>query len=100
MFVRWKSRPNRCRPPNNAGGAKWTYCDGATALLGRLIAKGTGDKLHDYAVRCCSSLWNLVPAKDDWAIEDEAKTLGLEWDELTIPYGDPGNGENVMEAVP
>src|SRR5882672_12969633 len=30
-------------------GVKWTYCGGATALLGRLIAKGTGEKLLDYA---------------------------------------------------
>jgi CubicO group peptidase (beta-lactamase class C family) len=30
-------------------GVKWTYCGGATALLGRLIAKGTGEKLTDYA---------------------------------------------------
>jgi CubicO group peptidase (beta-lactamase class C family) len=27
-------------------------------------------------------------------------TLGLEWDELTIPYGEPGNSENAMEAAP
>jgi CubicO group peptidase (beta-lactamase class C family) len=26
-------------------------------------------------------------------------TLGLEWDELTIPYGDPRNSENAMEAA-
>jgi CubicO group peptidase (beta-lactamase class C family) len=33
------------RPP----GAYWTYCGGATALLARLIAKGTGKTLHAYA---------------------------------------------------
>ena len=27
-------------------------------------------------------------------------TLGLDWDELTIPYGDPRNAENAMEAAP
>lgn len=27
-------------------------------------------------------------------------TLGLEWDELTIAYGDPRNSENAMEAAP
>ena len=27
-------------------------------------------------------------------------TLGLEWDELTIPYGDLRNSENAMEAAP
>ncbi|MBS0539865.1 MAG: serine hydrolase [Proteobacteria bacterium] len=32
-------------------GAKWTYCGGATALLGRLIARGTGGTLLAYARR-------------------------------------------------
>ena len=27
-------------------------------------------------------------------------TMGLEWDELTYPYGDPRNSENAMEAAP
>jgi CubicO group peptidase (beta-lactamase class C family) len=27
-------------------------------------------------------------------------TLGFEWDELTIPYGNPGNSENAMAAAP
>ena len=30
-------------------GQRWTYCGGATALLGRIIARGTGRPLHDYA---------------------------------------------------
>ena len=30
-------------------GTRWTYCGGATALLGRIIAKGTGKSLHAYA---------------------------------------------------
>jgi CubicO group peptidase (beta-lactamase class C family) len=30
-------------------GTRWTYCGGATALLARLIAKGTGQTLHDFA---------------------------------------------------
>lgn len=31
------------RPIVSEPGVKWTYCGGATALLGRLIAKGTGE---------------------------------------------------------
>ena len=27
-------------------------------------------------------------------------TMGLQWDELTIPYGSPGNSEDAMDAVP
>ena len=30
-------------------GAHWTYCGGATALLARIIAKGSGKTLHAYA---------------------------------------------------
>jgi len=30
-------------------GVKFTYCGGATALLARMIAKGTGKPLHDFA---------------------------------------------------
>ena len=39
------------RPIVGEPGIKWTYCGGATALLGRLIAKGTGQALHDYSRR-------------------------------------------------
>ncbi|HXH42373.1 MAG TPA: serine hydrolase [Bradyrhizobium sp.] len=37
------------RPVVDRPGAHWTYCGGATALLARLIAKGTGKSLHDFA---------------------------------------------------
>jgi len=33
----------------DAPGTRWTYCGGATALLARLIAKGSGKSLHDFA---------------------------------------------------
>ena len=42
-------------------GVKWTYCGGATALLGRLIAKGTGEKLTDYARRVLFDPLGLGP---------------------------------------
>jgi CubicO group peptidase (beta-lactamase class C family) len=32
-------------------GTRWTYCGGATALLGHLIARGVGEPLSDYARR-------------------------------------------------
>jgi CubicO group peptidase (beta-lactamase class C family) len=37
------------RPVVMEPGKRWTYCGGATALLGRIIAKGTGKSLHDFA---------------------------------------------------
>ncbi|MGC2777182.1 MAG: serine hydrolase [Bradyrhizobium sp.] len=33
----------------DAPGTHWTYCGGATALLARLIAKGSGQSLHGFA---------------------------------------------------
>jgi CubicO group peptidase (beta-lactamase class C family) len=40
------SRPMAARP-----GSAWTYCGGATALLGHLIARGVGEPLSAYAAR-------------------------------------------------
>jgi CubicO group peptidase (beta-lactamase class C family) len=37
------------RPIVGEPGARWTYSGGATALLGRLIAKGAGQALPDFA---------------------------------------------------
>jgi CubicO group peptidase (beta-lactamase class C family) len=36
------------RPIVQAPGVRWSYCGGATALLGALIAEGTGQPLADY----------------------------------------------------
>jgi len=37
------------RPVVGQPGAYWTYCGGATALLARTIAKGSGKTLHEFA---------------------------------------------------
>ncbi|MFC4060278.1 serine hydrolase domain-containing protein [Planomonospora corallina] len=37
------------RPIAGEPGVRWTYCGGASALVGRLIEKGTGAALEDYA---------------------------------------------------
>jgi CubicO group peptidase (beta-lactamase class C family) len=37
------------RPIVTEPGKRWVYNGGATALLGRLIARGTGKSLHEYA---------------------------------------------------
>lgn len=37
------------RPAAEPPGTSWAYCGGASELLGRLIAKGTGVPLHEYA---------------------------------------------------
>jgi CubicO group peptidase (beta-lactamase class C family) len=37
------------RPVVGTPGERWTYCGGATALLARMIAKGSGKTLHEFA---------------------------------------------------
>ena len=46
--------PDRCRyvlerPIQQPPGKRWSYNGGATALLGRLISRGTAKPLHDFA---------------------------------------------------
>jgi CubicO group peptidase (beta-lactamase class C family) len=53
------------RPIVAEPGAKWTYCGGATALLGRLIASGTGEPLLAYCRRVLFDPMGFGPA--DWA---------------------------------
>ncbi|HYD63958.1 serine hydrolase [Azospirillum sp.] len=52
--IAMESAPNRYRyvlerPVAAEPGTRWTYCGGATALLGGLIAKGAGRPLPDFA---------------------------------------------------
>lgn len=51
------------RPIVDEPGAKWTYCGGATALLGRLIARGTGGTLLAYARRALFDPLGFGPAE-------------------------------------
>jgi CubicO group peptidase (beta-lactamase class C family) len=54
------------RPIAEGPGVKWTYCGGATALLGRLIAKGTGEALPAYCRRVLFDPMGFGPS--DWSI--------------------------------
>jgi CubicO group peptidase (beta-lactamase class C family) len=53
------------RPIVGEPGVKWIYCGGATALLGRLIAQGTGEPLLAYCRRVLFDPMGFGPA--DWA---------------------------------
>jgi len=53
-------RPIVCEP-----GTKWTYCGGATALLGHLISRGTGEGLLAYGRRVLFEPLGFGPV--DWA---------------------------------
>lgn len=70
------------RPVVGAPGKRWRYSGGATALIGRLIAKGTGMSLPDYARQALFDPLGLGPtewlsSKDTW---------------VAAKYG-PGDGE-------
>ena len=53
-------------------GVKWTYNGGATALLGRLITKGTGKKLPDYARHALFDPLGLGPTEWSNGLQGEA----------------------------
>lgn len=52
-------------------GVKWTYCGAATAILGRLISKGTGEKLPAYARRVLFDPMGF--GASEWAISRDGE---------------------------
>jgi len=54
-------------------GKRWTYCGGATALLGRIIARGTGKSLHDYAREVLFDPLGMAPT--DWYTGSDGEFL-------------------------
>jgi CubicO group peptidase (beta-lactamase class C family) len=70
--IKMERAPDRYRyilslPIAREPGLKWTYCGGATAILGHLIARGTGEKLTDYARRVLFDPLGLGPT--GWSID-------------------------------
>jgi CubicO group peptidase (beta-lactamase class C family) len=53
-------------------GVKWIYNGGATALLGRLITRGTGEKLPDYARRVLFDPMGAGPT--EWSHGNDSET--------------------------
>ncbi|HTG24150.1 MAG TPA: serine hydrolase [Reyranella sp.] len=69
---RMAAAPDRYRyilslPIVEAPGVKWIYFGGATELLGRLIAKGTGQTLQDYARHALFDPLGLGPV--EWSTD-------------------------------
>ena len=56
-------------PVVTAPGKHWIYNGGATTLLGRMIVKGTGVSLHDYARRMLFDPLGIVGA--EWLADDK-----------------------------
>jgi CubicO group peptidase (beta-lactamase class C family) len=62
------------RPVVGTPGKRWLYSGGATALLGRLIAKGTGQRLPDYARQALFEPLGIdetewISSNDTWVAE-------------------------------
>ena len=61
------------RPIVAEPGQRWVYNGGATALLGRLIAKGTGKSLHDYAREVLFDPLGIGPT--DWYADSSGELI-------------------------
>ena len=61
------------RPIVSEPGQRWTYNGGATALLGRLIAKGTGKSLHEYAREALFDPLGIGPT--DWHADGRGELI-------------------------
>ena len=59
------------RPIIMEPGRRWVYNGGATALLGRLIAKGTGQKLHAFAREVLFDPLGIGPT--DWYTDKDGE---------------------------
>jgi CubicO group peptidase (beta-lactamase class C family) len=69
------------RPVTGAPGKRWQYSGGATALLGRLIARGTGRSLPDYARIALFDPMGLgktewVTSRDSWVFRQTGRGDG------------------------
>ena len=62
------------RPMVDEPGVTWTYCGGATELLGRMIAKGTGEELLAYTRRVLFDPLDFGRA--EWANRSDGELFG------------------------
>jgi CubicO group peptidase (beta-lactamase class C family) len=53
-------------------GERWIYCGGATALIGKLIERGVGHAIHDYARSVLFDRLGLGPT--EWRIGRDGET--------------------------
>jgi CubicO group peptidase (beta-lactamase class C family) len=70
------------RPVVDAPGTRWTYCGGATALLARLIAKGSGKSLHDFARENLFDPLGMGPTQ--WATGPDGEPLAASGARMSV----------------
>ena len=83
------------RPILGPPGVKWSYNGGCTTLLARLIADGTGEKLHAYARRVLFE--PLGFGENEWVLSRIPGQRRAA--RLPLAPGRPPNGRNSDGAV-
>jgi CubicO group peptidase (beta-lactamase class C family) len=63
-------------------GARWTYCGGATALLARIVAQGTGKGLHAFAREALFDPLGLGPT--DWATGRDGEPIAASGARMSV----------------
>jgi CubicO group peptidase (beta-lactamase class C family) len=67
----------------DAPGAHWTYCGGATALLARLIAEGSGQSLHAFAREHLFE--PLGMGETEWAVGPDGEPFAASGARMSVP---------------
>jgi CubicO group peptidase (beta-lactamase class C family) len=63
-------------------GAHWTYCGGATALLARMMAKGSGKTLHEFARENLFDPLGLGPT--EWAVGPDGEPFAASGARMSV----------------
>jgi CubicO group peptidase (beta-lactamase class C family) len=63
-------------------GAHWTYCGGATALIARMIAKGSGQTLHEFARENLFDPLGLGPT--EWAVGTDGEPFAASGARMSV----------------
>ena len=70
------------RPVVDEPGAHWTYCGGATALLARMIAKGSGKTLHEFARENLFDPLGLGPT--EWSVGPDGEPFAASGARMSV----------------
>jgi CubicO group peptidase (beta-lactamase class C family) len=74
------------RPVIDTPGAHWTYCGGATALLARMITKGTGKSLHGFARENLFDPLGMGPT--EWAVGRDGEPFAASGARMPVKSAD------------
>ncbi|HVY17914.1 MAG TPA: serine hydrolase domain-containing protein [Rhodopila sp.] len=70
------------RPVVDPPGAHWTYCGGATALLARIVAKGSGQALHAFARENLFDPLGIGPS--EWATAPDGEPIAASGARMSV----------------